>query len=318
MAITALVHSPYEPDANNSVHDLSGGSHIVSTPRAGEDPPAGRPTGTDSGQSLAASLQTQGLTHEVCGTMMAGWSCSSEKQYQVYFNKWIQFSQTQGFPHNSPSLPLGLAFLQHLLGSGTKYSSLNTACSMLSAFVILPGGQTFGKHPHVSRFMRGVSKLCPALPKYDDTWDPTVVIHLLTSWRKIDGLSLELLTKRTLVLFFLVTGQRVQTAHVLKCKDIVFTDDVCSVAVSGDVKQTKRHVRKQVFTFKLFPTKELCLHTHLRQYISLTQTPEEFLFLTFGGRRRRATKDTLARYVKSVLTAFCTSQCTVSLQLRSH
>ena len=86
-------------------------------------------------------------------------------------------------------------------------------------------------------------------------------------------------------------------------KDIVFTDDVCSVAVAGDVKQTKRHVRKQVFTFKLFPTKELCLHTHLRQYISLTQTTEEFLFLTFGGRRRRATKDTLARYVKSVLIA---------------
>ena len=234
---------------------------------------------------------------------MAGWSGSSEKQYQVYFNKWIQFSQTQGFPNNSPSLPQGLAFLQHLLGSGTKYSGLNTARSMLSAFVILPGGQTFGKHPHVSRFMRGVSKLCPALPKYDDTWDPTVVIHLLTSWGKIDGLSLELLTKRTLVLFLLVTGQRVQTAHVLKRKDIVFTDDVCSVAVSGDVKQTKRHVRKQVFTFKLFPTKELCLHTHLRQYISLTQTTEEFLFLTFGGRRRRATKDTLARYVKSVLIA---------------
>ena len=175
---------------------------------------------------------------------------------------------------------------------------------MLSAFVILPGGQTFGKHPHVSRFMRGVSKLCPALLKYDDTWDPTVVIHLLTSWGKINGLSLELLTKQTLVLFFLVTGQRVQTAHVLKRKDIVFTDDVCSVAVSGDVKQTKRHLRKQVFTFKLFPTKELCLHTHLRQYISLTQTTEEFLFLTFGWRRR-ATKDTLARYVKSVLMGAC-------------
>ena len=58
-----------------------------------------------------------------------------------------------------------------------KYSGLNTARSMLLAFVILPGGQTFGKHPHVSRFIRGVSKLCPALPKYDDTsWNLTVVI----------------------------------------------------------------------------------------------------------------------------------------------
>ena len=247
-------------------------------------------------------LHRQSLHSSVCGTMLAGWASSSRKQYQVYFHKWITFAKLYNYPLDAPSVPQGLLFLQHLLDGGTKYSGLNTARSMLSTFLVFPGGKTFGKHPHVTRFMRGVSKLCPSVPKYDDTWDPTVVVDLLSSWGKTAHLALHLLTKRTLVLFLLATGQMVQTAHALKRQDIVFNEEVCRVTVSEDVKHSKRYAKKQAFRFRRFNKEEMCLYTHLEQYLRITPTTEEFLFFSFGGKKTRATKGTLARYVKQVLT----------------
>ena len=267
LAVTTVVYDAEEAHDHTIIHHPSGPQHTVPAPCPGVDAPASPPAGADSDKDITMPLHRQGLHSSVCGTMLAGWASSSRKQYQVYFHKWITFAKLYNYPLDAPSVPQGLLFLQHLLDGGTKYSGLNTARSMLSTFLVFPGGQTFGKHPHVTRFMRGVSKLCPSVPKYDDTWDPTVVVDLLSSWGKTAHLALHLLTKRTLVLFLLATGQRVQTAHALKRQDIVFNEEVCRVTVSEDVTHSKKYAKKQAFRFRRFNKEEMCLYTHLEQYL---------------------------------------------------
>ena len=73
-------------------------------------------------------------------------------------------------------------FLAELFQSGAGYSAVNTARSALSSILMLPGNTTFGSHPLVSRLLKGVFELRPALPKYQSIWDISVVLNMLECW----------------------------------------------------------------------------------------------------------------------------------------
>ena len=56
---------------------------------------------------------------------------------------------------------------------------MNTARSSLSTFINIDG-EPVGQHPVITRFMKGVFNIKPALPKYNFTWDVGVVITYLS------------------------------------------------------------------------------------------------------------------------------------------
>ena len=56
---------------------------------------------------------------------------------------------------------------------------MNTARSSLSTFINIDG-EPVGQHPVITRFMKGVFNIKPAVPKYNFTWDVGVVITYLT------------------------------------------------------------------------------------------------------------------------------------------
>ena len=71
------------------------------------------------------------------------------------------------------SVPEALTFLQELKDSGVGYSVLNTARSALYCVLDLPFGVTFGSHPDVSKFMKGVFNEKKPLRRYN-TMNPVM------------------------------------------------------------------------------------------------------------------------------------------------
>ena len=105
----------------------------------------------------------------------------------------------------------GIDFLATLFTSGLGYSAINTARSALSSVLILLNNITFGTHPLVARFLKGVFQLKPSLPRYSSIWDVSVVLQHLRSLGPPTQLELKSLTKKTTMLLCLLTGQRCQT-----------------------------------------------------------------------------------------------------------
>ena len=76
-------------------------------------------------------------------------------------------------------LKQGVEFLTKYFITGVGYSAVNSARSAFS-FLIKPlHGITFGKNPLVSRFLRGVFNIRPALPRYVTTWNVSKVFQYL-------------------------------------------------------------------------------------------------------------------------------------------
>ena len=100
-----------------------------------------------------------------------------------------------------------LDFLTLLYQQGLTYSAINTARSALPSYITLENGTCVGKHPLVSRPMKGIFQEKPPRPKYTEIWDVSIVLSYLQSLSPVDRLSLKELSLKLLVLILLVSGQ---------------------------------------------------------------------------------------------------------------
>ena len=116
---------------------------------------------------------------------------------------------------NPLSATVGVNFLAILYDEGMGYSALNTARSALSTVFTLQNNQTFGIHPLVTRFMKGVFETRPSLPRYSETWDVNVVLDYIAGLGQPEDQDLKMLTYKTVMLLALLTSQRRQTLHAL-------------------------------------------------------------------------------------------------------
>ena len=127
---------------------------------------------------------------------MASWRASTGKQYHIYLSRWEEFCKSRNINKFSASIENGIDFLASLYEKGLGYSAINTARSALSSVLDLPGGNTFGTHPLVTRFLKGVFELKPSLPRYAGIWDVGTVLQYLKTLHPIPELDLKNLTNR--------------------------------------------------------------------------------------------------------------------------
>lgn len=157
----------------------------------------------------------------------------------------------------------GLNFLTDLFVNSTKqYSALNTARSALSIIMEPQYGITFGRQPIVKRFMRGVFKLRPSLPRYSFTYDIDIVLKYLESLGDPDKLPLKVLTYRTVTLLCIFSGQRDQTISSID----VFQPRKIVVFITERLKTSRpgHHVAPlEILKYDL--SRNICLVENLKQ-----------------------------------------------------
>lgn len=200
-----------------------------------------------------------------------------------------------------------LKFLLECFESGLGYSALNTVRSALSS-ILRFDGIPVGEHHLVKRFLRGVFNLRPSLPRYSTIWDTTVVLDKLRELSPANSLSLKTLTLKLVLLLALVTHQRVQTLHLLKVEDIVFSGAQVQVKFSELLKQSRPNYHLQPLLLEEFAAcKELCVVSYLRIYISKTRVINAHssrLFVSYKKPHKAVSRDTIARWIRTAL-AMC-------------
>lgn len=116
--------------------------------------------------------------------MCASLSDNSVKQYSVVFKKWFIFCKKHDIDAYEASVPYVINFLTEMFHTGIQYSTLNSYRAALSLII----NSKIGTDDRVSRLFKGFYRLRPPLPKYNVTWNPSIVLNFLESWSPNDDI----------------------------------------------------------------------------------------------------------------------------------
>jgi hypothetical protein len=206
----------------------------------------------------------------------------------------------------------GIEFLQSLIDdelTDRGYSSVNTARAALSALLVLPEGGTFGEHPRVKTFMKGVANLNPVNPRYQEIWDTDVVLEMLKreEWVPAGRIPIRNLSLKLVTLILLSTGQRPQILKALNVDTMDVSGEKFSFKIkNSQLKQGRLGYKPDLLELKKFDTdKRICVYRYLTAYLKRTldsRGKEKQLLLTWKKPCHAASQDTMSRWVKETLS----------------
>lgn len=176
---------------------------------------------------------------------------------------------------------------------------------MLSGLLGLFDGVSFGKHNLVCRFMKGLFNERPPRARYHASWDVNKVLNWLRKASPVKFLSLKQLTLKLVMLMALTSGQRGQTLHLLDLANLAKGKDY-KFGFSAPLKHSRPSAPLPVVTFSPYPPdRRLCVITVLKEYIKRTKSrrkSETFLLLSYIKPHSRVSRDTVGRWIKTVLS----------------
>lgn len=126
-----------------------------------------------------------------------------------------------------------------MFDGGIGYCGINTTRSALSCIVKPINGISFGSHPTVRRFCKGVFESRPTAPRYTETWDVGKVLSYLQTIPNSENIMLKDLTLKTVMSVSLASAQRGQTIHYLNLDDMTCSETSITFILSKPIKQSK-------------------------------------------------------------------------------
>ena len=168
-----------------------------------------------------------------------------------------------------------------------------------------------GSHPLITRLLKGVYNLRTPAARYTATWDVTKVTHYLETLFPLEQLSIKSLTLKTVMLCALCSAQRQQTLCALDLANLKKSDSCLSFVITERLKTSKPGKRIEV-KFECLPAQpDMCPKCTLAAYIMRTKTLRTIqpnttcskLFISYIKPHKPVSTDTLARWIKSVLSS---------------
>ena len=143
--------------------------------------------------SIRQSLLSQNIQERVCKILLASWEKRTEKQYESAWKQFCRWCHKKSV--NPFSCPLGstLLYLSDFYAKGLQHRTVNSHRSAISMTHLPIDNVCIGAHPLVSRLIKGISNLRPAVSKYLKViqFDPlapvkTTVLLLPLEWKMPD------------------------------------------------------------------------------------------------------------------------------------
>ena len=307
--ISILAHSSLVPQDIENVPSTSCGTQ---TQKRKKTPPSSSKTTLDSsthaksdnyGSSfIRKKLKRQGLSKKVIKTIVHSWKSTSAKQYKVYLDKWDVYCHKKNIDPLKRNLIRGLDFLQSLITAGYSYSAINTARSALSCIFDSP---PFGEEPLVQRLLKGAYNINPPLPRYNSTWDVSIVLKTLESWGPGRFLSRKQLTFKLVTLLALVTGQRAQTLQALDINLCQFDNNCVTFTIHKLLKHNTAFntLGNKVIIPYYDINKKICPAVCLKQYMKRTKRERSSsqLFIGLQTPFLPISTSTISRWIKLTL-----------------
>lgn len=222
-------------------------------------------------------------------------------QYNSSLKLWWEFCQVKDLSPFNYDVPNIILFLQQIMDtSNNSYGSFNSHRAAIS----LVTSSDLGTNAEVKRFMKGIFRTRPPRPKYNSTWNPQDVLKLLDKPTDTD---LKSVSCKLVTLLILATGQRIQTAFLIRCPNIKFSSLGVDIYIPDFVKTSGPKACQPNLSLPYFrECPNLCVVSCLQQYLKLTKSLRpascDKLFLTYSKPHGPATKQTLSRWVKDTMT----------------
>ena len=254
---------------------------------------------------VRSSLQSRGLSEEAIALICASWRVNTEASYSSGWRIWSGWCSTKGVNPSNTSIEIVIEFLTAQFHQGKQYSTLNSYRSCISGTHMPVDGFQVGKHPLVSRAMKGAFHLRPPQPRYSGRWDVSKVLQHLKSKGNIAALSLKDLTFRLVMLLALANADRASDLWALDVKFLSMTSEGASFRLASLTK-TARPDKPITSCYSPLPDASLCPVRTLQQYLTRTVNWRESagksnLFLSLNKPHHPVTSATIARWLKQVL-----------------
>jgi len=238
-------------------------------------------------------------------TLLKSLAPSSQKQYSFGLHQWWLFRK--GEIHNMfvSQLSTVLSFLNNFIQNGCGYSKLNTIRCALSLVLSDIDGFRVGDHPSIKRLLKaGYRENIPS-PRYQSTWDPSIVLDYCKAQFPHELLDLKMLTFKLIVLLALGTAQRAQTLSFIRLSNLEVHNEFIQVRITDLIKTSRPKGKQPVLTLPFFTEKpELCIAKLLEEYINRTASirgGEDRIFISFSKPHKCVSSQTISRWIKTML-----------------
>ena len=258
----------------------------------------------------------------------SAWTLGTYHSYTTPARKWLTYAHSQGISVTEPTTNQCVDFLVGLLDSGAGSSTVNTTRSLMSNFITLDG-RPMGEHPLLRKIVKGVKVQRPPIEPYSHVWDPAPVIISMAAWGNLPELDLDKLTRRTITLFILATGQRPQAIHQLLRKDIQKVGESVRIKYSNKLKSNDPRKNPLILRFDRNEDTNTCVYSHLMAYMDhpLLQSTVSQLFRATNTPNKGISSTTVSKYIRQTLVdtgidmhfaAYSTRHSATSAAARAH
>ena len=207
---------------------------------------------------------------QITDVIMSSWRQGTQKQYNVYINKWSDFCTQRQVNSLSPTVTDILHFLHALYQQNLSYSTLNTARSALSTLFL--SSSTDNPHPittlpFITRYMKGIFNSRKPTPKYSETWNVSLVLGHLKHLYPLADMSLKAHSHKLVMLLALTSGQRCQTLAALDIANIKKTEQYYLFGLEEHTKQNRPGNMFSNFCVRRYDHDNLCPYQALETYL---------------------------------------------------
>lgn len=231
---------------------------------------------------------------------IASLSESSLRQYEVELKKWWKYCLSSNAEIFSTTINQVLQFLTNEFENGASYGSINSFRSSIALIL----GPEIGNNPDIKRFCRGASNLRPALPKYNTTWDPKIVLDFVTKWFPNEEISMKQLSEKLATLLALTTSQRMQTLSAIDIRNIQKTQEYFEIKIPAQLKTSGHQKLQPNLILPFYPEDPtICVAGALEVYLRRTDCLQNTtnLFISWKKPYNAISTQSLSRWIKRVL-----------------
>lgn len=234
--------------------------------------------------------------------MASSLSQATLKQYEQALKKWREFCLSYGGDFFDPKIDDLQNFLTKNFVAGASYGTINTLRSAVSLIT----KQKLGEHPLITRLMKGFYKIRPTAPKYQATWDVSVVLkYLKKKLYPLEELTAKELSERTATLLALSTAHRVQTLSSIKLENIRKTKEGLKILIPEHVKTSGPGRFQPVLNLPAFKKNpKICVVKSLKKYLGVTKNRrgnEKSLFISLNKPYKAVGAQTISKWIKNTL-----------------
>ncbi|XP_037299426.1 uncharacterized protein LOC119190770 [Manduca sexta] len=239
------------------------------------------------------------MDNEAADIMISSISKNTMKQYLPLIIEWAKYCKSFNIPILTPKITDIIRYLTVRFQEGLSYGSLNCLRSAL-AFII---GPHLGSDNNIKRLFRGFYKLRPPRPKYNSTWDVSCLLDYIEN-NYIQQTKLEDMTKKTVTLLMLATGQRAQTMALININNTIVRDDCINIKIDKLIKTSGPNRYQPFLTIPFFNSRVgICPAKAVIDYINITKKlrSSDKLFISTKKPYRGVTSNTISRWVKNTM-----------------